>query len=89
MKVIEYNGKRKNRIETVEFTSNEKFGLIAIAAILSVFDMNSTTVSGNAGGLASVSYVILLSNFVIVWAIVYLICVLWARRTGNVEKAVS
>ena len=88
MKVIEDNSKRKNRIETVEFTLNEKFGLIAIAAILSLIEMNRSA-PGNAGGIAFASYVILMANFVMVWAIVYLICVVWARRNGNVEKAVS
>ena len=88
MKVIEHNGKRKNRIETVEFTLAEKFFIIVIAAILSLFEMNRS-MPGNAGGIAFASYVILMANFVMVRAIVYLICVVWARRTGNVEKAVS
>ena len=88
MKVIEYNGKRKNGIETVEFTLPEKFVLIAVAVVLSLFDMNRVT-SGNAGGIAFASYVILLSNFVIVWAIVYLLCIVWARKTGRVQKVVA
>ena len=88
MKVIERHAKRKNRIETVEFTLNEKFGIIAIAAILSLIEMNGSA-PGNAGGIAFASYAVLMANFVVVWAIVRLICVLWARRTGNVEKAVS
>ena len=88
MKVIENNAKSKNRMETVEFTLPEKFGLIAIAAILSLIEMNGSA-PGNAGGIAFASYVVLMANFVVVWAIVRLVCVLWARRTGNVEKAVS
>jgi hypothetical protein len=43
MKVIEDNSKRKNRIETVEFTLNEKFGLIAIAAVVSAVVITAYT----------------------------------------------